>query len=478
MHGRYRRLLRDAAVCGVAVRIRLLVRRFRCRNNSCVTVTFVEQVEGLTSAFARFTPPAVAMLVSVGLALAGRAGARLTAGLGAAVGKDTLLRRVRALPDPPAGPVPVLGVDDFAFRRGHRYGTVLVDMQSRRPVDVIDGRDSDGFATWLRAHPGVEVICRDRASGYGEGARQGAPNAVQVADRFHLWRNLGEAVERTLISVRSSLTPPPTAVAEDHAVEPQQVQTLPELKIAARYRVQHADVHRLRATGMTLSAIGRQLGLHQATVRKIANAATVDALLVKTHQRAHVVDEYVAHLHKRWNEGERNATALFREIKQQGYPGGELAVQRHLRRYRHGRSFKPVPGPKQPSVRETTKWIMTHPDRLDPKDASKLREIRDRTPALDRLVGHVRGFARMLTGLQGHHLNEWITAVASDNELPALASFARHMIRDLDAVRNGLTMAYSSGPVEGNVNRIKTLKRQMYGRAKLDLLRKRILLAH
>lgn len=196
-----------------------------------------------------------------------------------------------------------------------------------------------------------------------------------------------------------------------------------------------------------------------------------------TEQRAHLVDDYVAYLHQRWNDGERNATALFREIREQGYPGGELAVQRYLRRFRKGLGQIPHPGPKPPSVRQATSWIMTHPDHLDPRDAVKLRELRSRDQDFNRLVKHVRAFAIMMTGRHGDRLDPWITTVEQDTLAP-LAGFVRNLRRDLDAVRNGLTLPHSSGAVEGNINRLKMIKRQMFGRAGLDLLRKRVLLAH
>ena len=341
---------------------------------------------------------------------------------------------------------------------------------------MLDGRDGDTVAAWLRRHPGVEIVCRDRGGGYAEGVRHGAPNAIQVADRFHLWQNLAQALEKTLITHRADLAPPPLPANAAECGQPPTVRNpLPEKKIVARMRRQHSAVHHLRAQGLSKAEISRRLGLHPATIRKLTNAATVAELTAKTDQRAHLVDDYLEYLHQRWNAGERNATQLFREIAALGYPGGELAVQRHLRLFRTHRGFRPVSAPKPPTVREVTGWLLTHPDHLSEASTVAFKHVLARSHALDRLAGHVRAFATMITGLHGERLPDWINAVEHDS-FAALASFARNLRRDYQAIHNGLTLRHSSGPVEGNINRIKTIKRQMYGRANLDLLRKRILL--
>ncbi len=456
--------------------LRLVVRRFFCLNIDCTARTFVEQVEGLTTKWSRRTDQSRSILVSIGLALAGRAGARVAHRLGLSAGRDTLLRLIRGLPDPPTTRISVLGVDDFAVRRGHRYGTVMIDIETRRPVDLIDGRDGATLGHWLRARPRPQIICRDRAGGYAEGARQGAPDALQVADRFHLWQNLGQAVEKDVSAARRDL-------AAAMAVQPQSPrasQSPPvvnhhELRVVTRTRRDYAAVQRLLQQGLSKAAISRELGLHPATVRKFAHSPTVDNVIAKNQQRSSILDDHYEYLHQRWNDGVRNGAELTREIIPRGYSGTEQQVQRYLRRFPTSTSQVTVPPPRPPSVRDITRWIMTDPANLDQKDTTSLATIPKTNEDLRRLTLHVNDFAVMMTRLQGQQLDSWIDIVANDS-LTATASFARNLRRDIDAVRNGLTLPYSSGVVEGHINRIKMLKRQMFGRANLDLLRKRTLL--
>ncbi len=500
VHGRYRRRLRDAAVGGRDVVIDLLVRRMRCAQTGCATVTFAEQFPGLSSPHARYTPLAEAITEAIGLALAGRPGARLARTLGLPLGRDTLLRRVRALDDPPVPVVQVLGVDDFALRRSHDYGTVLIDLDSHRPVDLLPGRAAAPFAAWLTAHPGTTVICRDRAGAYATGASTGAPTAIQVADRYHLWANLGEAVRKCVTTHRDSLIlPPPTATTGD-AADPQDDDQVPDIAsreirsgasqpqdpptsaldvpdklIIIRTRRRYADVNQLLAEGVSRNQVARILGLDIQTVRRFANATSVEEVLTASTERASKIDRFKEHLHRRWNEGITDASALTEEIQSLGYTGSAQTVRRYVRRFRHGQPA-PAEGPIAPTVRRTSRWLMTRPDRHDPDDRATLAAILEACPALARLADHVTGFATMMTQLKGQRLPDWITAVEADN-LPALTSFASHLRHDLAAVTNGLTLPYSSGAVEGTVNKIKNFKRAMYGRANFDLLRKRVLLA-
>jgi transposase len=380
------------------------------------------------------------------------------------------------LPDPCAATPRVLGVDDFALRRGHVYGTVLVDCQTHPVLDLLPERDAATLAPWLIEHPAVEIICRDRSGAYAEGARIGAPQAVQVADRFHLGQNLGKAVERCVSRHRSCLHDPGLAT-QQIPEEPELVATgvvQPTGRFAERAREHHALVHDLLHRSQGIRAIACQLGWGRHTVQRYARAATWEEMVKgRRRQLPSKLDPFKPYLHRRWEAGCTNILILHREITALGYHGSYSTVRHHLRQFR----VPPEPiAPVPPSVRWVTGWITRHPDALTGEEKHQLKAVLARCPELDAAAGHVRSFATMLTALTGEHLPAWIAA-ASTGDLPGISAFARGLETDLAAVIAGLTTQWNSGPVEGNVNRIKMLKRQMFGRAGFALLRKRVLLS-
>lgn len=507
VHSSYQRRLLDTAAGGRQTLIVLRVRRLFCDTGDCPKRTFVEQVPGLTVRHGRRSPVLTRLLQAVGLALGGRPGARLTRRLAASVSRMTLLRLVRGLPDPQQVTPRVLGVDDFALRRGHVYGTILVDMDTRRPIELLGDRTTETLAAWLREHPGVEVVCRDRAGAYAEGVRQGAPDAVQVADRWHVWNNLADAVERTVACHRQHLSAalgsadsaesgaavesrqnqsssselPPDVADDDLRDHPPtgRISPLPAERtdrIAVRTRQRHIEVQALREQGLGVQSIARRLGLARGTVRRFARADTPEELLVHngTGRRPSLLEEFKPYLRQRWNAGCTNATHLFTEIRARGYRGGIKIVLNYLHAFRADTAI-PEPAAKPPSARRVTAWILTDPANIDTDDQRQLDAILAVSPPLATLAGHVRAFATMMRNLHGHQLQDWMAAADTD-DLPALHSFVRGLRRDYDAVTAGLTLTHNSGAVEGHVNRLKKIKRQMFGRARPDLLRKRVLL--
>jgi transposase len=476
VHGRYQRSLADLAVGGQPVVIRLEVRRFRCRVAGCARVTFAEQIDGLTAAHARYSPPLRAALTGIALALAGRPGARLAAVLGLRVGRDTLLQLLRRVPEPDVGEVAVLGVDDFALRKGHVYGSILLDMATHRPVDVLPDREAATLAAWLQAHPGVQVICRDRAGAYAEGARTGAPDAQQVADRWHLWHNLCEAVQRVVVRHSTCLPEPepsPTpAQADEQPPRIDQAATRPETPATARLRERYAAVREMLAAGMQRKVIAARLGVHPDTVARYADAGSINDLLISKH-RGSKLDPFKDYLDARWNAGCTDAVRLTEELREQGYRGTSRTVRRYLEPLREtGSPATHVPTPPKP--RQVTSWMTRHPDEVSENKKMRLKAILARCPELHTLNGLVADFAKILCNRAGERLTAWLDA-ADAADLPDLNTFTAGLRRDLAAVTNGLTMTWNSGAVEGTVCKLKAIKRTMYGRANFDLLRKRVL---
>ncbi|MFE6911962.1 ISL3 family transposase [Streptomyces erythrochromogenes] len=425
---------------------------------------------------ARFTARLNRALERVGLALAGRAGARLAAQLGFGAGRMTLIRRVMALPDPRFSTPRVLGVDDFAIRRGQTYSTVLTSVEDHRVVDVLPTREAGPLAAWLVRRPGVETICRDRAGAYAEGARRGAPDALQVADRFHLRQGLGWAVETCVAAHRECLrNPSSTGTPPDGTrTDPDRPQedSAPAGRRAERKKATYALVHELLAEGHSRRAIARHLGWGLNTVLRYANAERWQDTFRENPPRPSRLDPYKRDLERRFPEGCTSVTRLHSELVDANAPVTNQMVRAHIATLRGARPSAP---PRPPTVRQVTGWLTRHPTTLTEVDRAGLKEVLARCPELDKAAGHVRDFGEMLTDRLGSTLPAWIDAVDA-SRLPGLTGFALHLLRDLDAVTAGLTLDWSSGSIEGAVNRIKKIKRQLYGRAGFHLLRKMILL--
>ena len=489
VHGGYSRTVADGAAGGRPVLIILGVLRFLCLDPSCPKATFAMQADGLTSRYCRRSVPLTGMLTGFGLELAGRAGARLAARLGIAVHSSTILRLIAALPEREAATAPeILGIDDFALRKGHMYGTVLVNMDTGDVVDMLPDREAATVEAWLKAHPGAAVICRDRAGAYAEAASAGAPDAIQVADRWHMWHNLAEYANKAVTRHRGCLLTAghrAEAGEEGAGTGREPAGTVPpdafqdeggrERPLAARTRARYADIRARLDAGHSQAEISRATGLARPTVRRFARAGSAEELLGGT-ARGSRLDEFKPYLCRRWNEGARDATALHAELQKRGWTGSARTVRRYLAQFREPGTAPSAP-PAVPKARQITRLLLTRPDHLEPGEQEQLAAIRAGCPHIDALAGHITAFAEMMNGLTGAaHLDPWLAAVEAADGQPELRSYATGIRIDKEAVLNGLTLPCSSGRVEGIVNKVKAVKRQMYGRASFTLLRKRIIL--
>ncbi len=328
---------------------------------------------------------------------------------------------------------------------------------------------------WLETHPGVQVICRDRAGAYADGARAGAPDAIEVADRWHLWHNLCEVVQRTVVHHRACLPEPVTTSAPADTDEQQQASPAPrpESPAAIGVRERYTAVQEMLGKGMQRKMISSVLNLDPATVARYAEATNIEQLLITRH-RASKLDRFKDYLDARWNEGCTDATRLTEELRAHGYRGTSRTVRRYLEPIRAtGSPAAHTPTPPKP--RQVTGWMTRHPDNVNDSNKIRLKTILSRCPELDALASLVTDFAKILCNRLGEQLPEWLAA-AEAAPLPELHSFAAGLRRDFAAVTNGLTLPWNSGAVEGTVCKIKAIKRAMFGRAGFELLRKRILI--
>jgi len=384
---------------------------------------------------------------------------------------------------------------------------VLVDLDTHRPIDLLPKRTAEPVAAWLRDRPGIEVVCRDRAGAYAQAAAEAIPSAIQVADRWHLWHNLAQHVERAVTAHRRCWSPPPhpalpdrrdenaSDAASNKEPEPTMVDPPPKRqggrqggRLTARGTERWQLVHGLLDDDLSLNEISRRTKLSRGTVRRFARAEDPSQLDRGPRPlRGSSLDTHRAFLAQQWQAGNTNAADLLRQLRERGYRGSETLVRQYVHPWRtvvpDGAEATDRSAPTQTrsvgqpmTTRDVTRWICTRPIDLEDDHATALTTVLNRCEHLNRLAEHVRAFARILTTLAGDQLNTWIGAVQHDVGQPQLMSFVRGVLADYDAVRAGLTLHHNSGPVEGNVNRIKMIKRKMYGRANLDLLRALVVL--
>lgn len=511
VHSHYTRDPADLPVAGTTVTLHVEARRFYCDQRDCARHTFSESFPGFLAPSQRRTQRLEHTVRELGLALGGEAGARLARQLAIRLSPDTLLRALHRQ-DPTSAPDPrVLGVDDWAFRRGHTYGTVLVDLERHRPIDLLPDRKAETLAAWLKQHSGIELISRDRAGAYAEGARQGAPEALQVADRWHLLKNLRETMERVLNRHHRALQrtaeaiaaiPPTTATATvlvapalESGPSPMPLTRAERDRVERRERrlARYQAVLELDRQGGSIRAIARQLGLQRVTVRRYLQAEGFPERATRAPGPS-LLDPFLPYLQQRWNAGCHNARHLFREIRGQGFQGSERIVQRALRAWRPVSStggaspsmadrLTATPAPpsvRRVSPRQASFWLL---DLANPRASEERQRQQAFVSQLCERVSAIKAartlgvnFIRLMRQRRDQELPSWLDQ-AEHVDLPEFCNLARSLRQDYAAVRAAFGLPWSQGQVEGQVNRLKFIKRSMYGRAGFDLLRIRVLAA-
>lgn len=499
VHSRYWRSLADLPCMGTPVRWQLRIRHCFCDNPHCPRHTLSETLPSRAPHPVQSTDRLRQAQTVIGQAVGSRPGARLTQDLAMPTSATTRLRLERAAPVAPSPTPRVLGVDDWAFRKGHRYGTILLDLERHRVVALLPDRSAESLARWLKAHPEVEIVSRDRAGVYADGTRQGAPNAAQVADRFHLLKNGVEALERLLgrhhrqlqeaaSKVQAQLTPQPSA--QEPGDLPTAAPTRGQREKAQRREkrlLRYERIVGLHDQGASLAAIAETLRMSRRTVRRLLRAAAF-VERASPRRRPQPLDAFADYLRKRWEEGCHNAAQLWREIQVQGFAGCQSALRPYLARWRAqlpaelGRQRRQIPNFFHPHVvpsPRSTAWLLLGygATRDAAEQAFRFAFVTELCTGCEEVkTGQalVVAFFRMVRKRLGGELDGWLLAV-SEGQIPELMGFASGLAQDKAAVMAALTVEWNNGQTEGQVNRLKFLKRRGFGRANFDLLRRRVL---
>ena len=467
VHSRYERHLLDLPALGRSVHLRLQVHRFRCGTATCPRRIFGEPLATEVAArAARRTSRLEGIVHHLGVALGGRPAASLARRLMLPVSKDTLLRvvRRRAMPVGTA-PVHVPGIDDFAWKRGRRYGTVLCDLERRRIVDLLADREPATVEAWLAGHPEITVVSRDRGGGYGQAATNAAPQAMQVADRWHLMENASaaflEAIRRSMRLIRQALG--------STVIDPALLTCAERLQYQGYLRRQdsHRAIQALADAGVSIQEITRRTGRSRKLVRSVLRGGDGDVFRC----RQSVLEPYLTDLDAAWTAGCRNGAALWRRLRAAGFRGALRVVTEWATRRRRGEAAGLTNARTSLPAWQLGRLMTTRRAHLSKPEAITVATIETRVPTLAVARDLMERFHRMLRTRDTCALTPWLVDAAES----LLASFGKGIRADFAAVTAAVTEPWSNGQTEGQITKLKLVKRQMYGRAKLDLLRARLI---
>jgi transposase len=464
IHSRYLRLVADLPCAGKEVRIRMITRRFVCEMPHCRRRIFAERF-GDDVVPIRATARLEGIVHHLGLALGGRPAAGFARRLMLPVSNDTLLRVVRRRAVMPSDPLIVVGIDDWAFRRNHRYGTIVCDLERRRIVALLPNRETATVQAWLSGHPGIRIVSRDRGGGYGEAVTRSIPDAIQVADRWHLMENASaaflDAVRRSMRGIRAAIGAT--------TINPVLLTSAERLRYQGYLRRQEAygTIADLVSNKVPLKEIVRRTGRSRNFVRQISRGAGTDVF----RTRQSTLDGHLPFLEAQWTGGCRNGAELWRRLTRQGFEGSLRVVTEWATRRRRAERASDQQLRKIPAARSIARLMTTKRDHLTKAETVTVAAIEQGIPMLAEARALVDRFHAMIRKKAEIELEPWII----ESRRSLIASFATGIAKDKAAVHAAIIQPWSNGQVEAQITKLKLVKRQMYGRAKLDLLQARLI---
>ena len=449
-HSSYKRKPQALPCCNRRIRLLLIVQRYFCKNPACEHKTFAERIPDTAQFYAHRTNWLTDLIQILAFEMSAEAAARVAWQMKIEISPDTILRLVRTATIGKGDKVRVLGIDDWALKKGQSYGTILIDLEKRRTIDLLPDRTKETLQDWLQQHPEVEIVTRDRSFEYRFGINAGASQALQVVDRWHLLHNLREKLQEIL---------PKLLKTTKFKLKKDQTPTYSKRKAL------FDTVKYLAAKGYSQRSIAHTLGIARGTViHYIVKEQFPD--WQSDSFRPTQIDPYASYLRKRWQSGCHDVTALWNELQQLGYTGRRQNVFRFVKRFQNK-------GPLR-SSRQIVWLFMKDPEDLVAEERDELRQIVKQSAKLQAVYQLAQTFVSMLVQQTSDGFDAWLVSMENCG-IKKLQNFAISLQQDYDAVKASLVYDWSNGQVEGQVNRLKTIKRQMYGRANFDLLRQRVL---
>ena len=490
------RKVADLPWANFPVTIVVKAHKFFCKEDTCERNIFSQRFDGLAP-YARRTDRQREKLISIGMAAGGNVGAKLSKELGIPISASTVLRLLNIPEESEVETPRVLGIDDWAIRKGQVYGTIMVDLEKHKPIDLIPSRETEAVMKWLEKHPGIEIVSRDRATAYAEAIERGAPDALQVADRWHLIKNMTDALKRLMNRYNKVSRKVAVQIAEaeqanitealkskgsckDTSKENRtNIITAKINNIAApsKYELLFHEVKELHRKGVSQREISRRLKINRTTVSKYIEYDEYPKRITPLRQ-ASKASRFSTYLSKRWQEGEQNYHQLWREIKEQGFDGSFVSIYKYMiknfTKENDGNVLKNSVPVKVYSPRLLSFLMCREADKLKPKEQHYIDLLFEYCPQAKQASELAKRYKDILVNKKSDLLDQWIEdAIKSGKEV--LMTFAKNLMKDYDAIKNACTLDWSNGQVEGQVNRLKNIKRQMYGRGSFELLKKKVL---
>lgn len=486
IHSYYYRNIGDLPSGGRTVRIKLQVGKYFCKNSDCNRKIFTERFTSDLVSYGRRFERLNEVLTFCGLELGGNSSKRQSEYYGVSVSASTILRLIKKREILPINQPKVIGVDDWAFKKRLKYGTIIVDLENHQVIDLLPDREAATLATWLVKYPTVHVVSRDRSNTYASAITEGRPQAIQVADRWHILKNLTETLEKFLDTQRESIKAISIRMAQKSeqksseiaVFENKEASTLVEMPIEkciskSKYHDKFYKVKELQAEGYGIRKIASLLKMSRNTIKKYWNRS--DFIPKTSYKRSNVLD-FEDYLQKRWSEGQKSAKILYEEIKQQGFRYSQRTVYDMVRKYPKSPN-EPMPVSVKAtyySSKQLSIWLGIHQEDWSgniPIDF--LKQLLEDAPIIKKVRHLVFEFKRLMKDKQGDKLQEWCNK-ATELGIESFQSFVNSINKDFQAIYQAFVSEWSNGQVEGQVNRLKNIKRQMYGRASFELLRKRV----